>query len=1140
MRSARFARVKAILIEAAALPADARDDFVADACRDDPELLAEVRDLLRFDRPGPGDEGFEIAPEGLLAAGASIGPYEILAVLGEGGMGTVYLARERPATRRHVALKVIKPGMDSREVIARFEAECQVLALMDHPGIARVFTAGSTPQGLPYFVMEYVPGEPITAFCDEHRLGLDARLELFVKTCRAVEHAHLKGVIHRDIKPGNILVSRRDGPPAPKIIDFGIARALSPTGDGDTRHTQLGQTIGTPAYMSPEQDSAAGLDVDTRSDIYSLGVVLYELLTGVLPHDLPAAAGGDPGRPPPRAERAADRPSTRITRLGAGAAAEAGRRGMTVGDWTRRLRGDLDWITMKALDGDRERRYRSAADLADDVLRHLRHEPVQAGPPDLRYRLAKLVRRHRVPVAAGLLVLTTLFLGILGTTVGMLRARSAEAVSRAEARKATASLLLSLGREASARDPTAGVAYGLASLELDDRFATRRFLIQQAARGPLRFELPLLGTRNPWAIDVSPDGRWIAVGWTRNGDIWLYPTTGEEPRALVGHDPCLIAYLEFGPGSDLLASGGMDHTVRLWSVASGQLLRTFACTETPRPFLPLDGRRLVYCVPDTQQAPMWFTCELPDGPATPLGRLGAVGNIEMILPPSLDAPGTRVAHQRGRDVFINPLTDLRPQAARHVGAHDRPVDGVFFHPASDLVASVDLAGEVRVWDSGSGSPRMVRSFQVPNADASRVVELVFDPASRRFATSQNDSLVRIWDPDALPSAAPLPLRGQSYWVNLVAFHPAGDWLVSTGNGGSIAAWPLARSRYPTVLNGPGLVGPSFAIRADGRQLASCDGDGVLRVHDLIAGDGLTDPVVVPVAGTTSRGALAAWFLGSSDTLFVQSYDTAVCCAIDLDGGEQLDLVGLPGMSDLGAAAISPSGRRTAVVFHRLDGSVVKVWDLDAETTATFADSSGSRVDCIRFLAEDELVWAAAGTITSARVGRRSTRVLATGIDGRVLHLMADGQRCLVWNEPLLSVVGLDGTIAFSCTIPDIDLRCSALDAAEAVAALGFRSSDIYLVPLDGSSPHLLAGADRPRRLAFDPLGRFLAAGSRLEIWLWPLPPDVPPLDASTTEVLAHFASLTNLRVRADGSSPSGFTIQTDEFPGWAASRGESR
>jgi eukaryotic-like serine/threonine-protein kinase len=391
---------------------------------------------------GPAFEGGGSGPGGASSGSGHperIGPYRIVSVLGEGGMGVVYLAEQTEPVRREVALKILKPGMDTRQVMARFETERQSLAVMEHPGIARVFDAGATEQGRPYFVMERVDGEPITEYCDRRRLGLRARARLFVQVCRAVQHAHQKGVIHRDLKPSNVLAGEVDGEASCKVIDFGVARAVERVAGG-VPLTQVEQYVGTPAYMSPEQVADTGLDIDTRTDVYSLGVLLYELLAGELPFKESAYRGvallatHAVGDPPPPSSRFAGLPREEQESV-------AERRGGTPDAILRGLRGDLDWIAMCALEKERERRYGTVADLAADLDRHLDDRPVVAGPPSRAYAARKFIRRHRVGVVsvATLAVLLVLFAGAMAVQAD----RVATARDLAVARQAQAEGLIS-------------------------------------------------------------------------------------------------------------------------------------------------------------------------------------------------------------------------------------------------------------------------------------------------------------------------------------------------------------------------------------------------------------------------------------------------------------------------------------------------------------------------------------------------------------------------------------------------------------------------------------------------------------------------------------------------------------------------
>ena len=414
--------------------ADARRRYIAGACEGDPALQSRLEALLLIDE---ADHGFLERPAQGLATraeseitdgpGEQIGPYTLVEAIGEGGFGKVFVAEQHIPVPRKVALKIIKPGMDTRQVVARFESKRRALALMAHPNIAHLIDGGATPSGRPYFVMELVRGATITDFCDQNQYSAAERLKLFVSVCHAIQHAHHKGVIHRDIKPSNVMVALNDGMPVVKIIDFGVAKAIGVQLTENSLFTANGQMVGTPAYMSPEQASMSRVDVDTRSDVYSLGVLLYELLTGTTPIEtirLRDAGYSEIVRlirevEPPR-------PSTRLLALGTSATLVAGNRASDPRHLCRLLSGDLDWIVMKALEKDPNRRYRSPGSFADDVERYLRSEAIQARPPSTAYRIAKFGARHRVAVVAAVAVAVSLLGGTALATWQAMRAREAE------------------------------------------------------------------------------------------------------------------------------------------------------------------------------------------------------------------------------------------------------------------------------------------------------------------------------------------------------------------------------------------------------------------------------------------------------------------------------------------------------------------------------------------------------------------------------------------------------------------------------------------------------------------------------------------------------------------------------------------
>jgi serine/threonine protein kinase/tetratricopeptide (TPR) repeat protein len=424
-----------------------RTAFLDQTCEGNVDLRRRVEALLeahedpRGFMQSPAVSVGELASAHAEGPGTQVGRYKLLQQIGEGGMGIVYMAEQTEPVQRKVALKIIKVGMDSRQVIGRFEAERQALALMDHPNIARVLDAGTTESGRPFFVMELVKGIPITDYCDKHRASPKERLELFIAVCQAVQHAHQKGIIHRDLKPSNVLVAQYDGKPLPKVIDFGVAKATGPKLTDRTLFTEFGAIVGTVEYMSPEEAGLDQLDIDTRSDIYSLGVLLYELLTGTTPLErkrIKEAALLELLRLV--REEEPPRPSTRLSRLEQAPTVSANR-GLEPAMLTRLIRGELDWIVMKALEKDRARRYETASALAQDVQRHLHDEPVLARPVTGRYRLLKFIRRHRVGTAAGMAVVLALLIGGTVATVSMfrvLKASKAEAQQKIEAENARA------------------------------------------------------------------------------------------------------------------------------------------------------------------------------------------------------------------------------------------------------------------------------------------------------------------------------------------------------------------------------------------------------------------------------------------------------------------------------------------------------------------------------------------------------------------------------------------------------------------------------------------------------------------------------------------------------------------------------
>ena len=546
-------------------------------------------------------------PTSLESAGDLIGPYKLVSRLGEGGFGTVWLAERRAPFDQRVALKLIKPGMDSKTVVARFEQERQALAVLNHPGIAKVIDGGLTPKGRPYFAMEYVKGETITAFCDRQKLGLRDRLMLFKQACEAVQHAHLKGIVHRDIKPANILAFDSEGEgPKVKVIDFGVAKAMSRPLTEKTIFTETGQMIGTPEYMSPEQADPTSADIDIRSDIYSLGVLLYELIAGATPFDgseLRSKAYGEIQRilrevDPPR-------PSDRLSTISAKDAALSSRiesaRGTRIRELAKTLRSELEWIPLKAIRKEPRHRYQTAIQLAEDVENYLEGRPLVAGPESATYRIGKYARRHKALSTTILAVTVSLVAGLSLATWQWQRAEANAAEARTERARADERAIAAEKAERTAQEEREAavaakekaedlltvIAIGdaLDAARRSDPATTRRELaiVEERGRGD-RFDArlaramsdqsigePLRGHKSAvYSVSFSPDGTTLASG-SRDHTIRLWDAaTGQQiGEPLRGHEGWVTS-VSFSPDGFTLASGSADHTIRLWDTATGQ------------------------------------------------------------------------------------------------------------------------------------------------------------------------------------------------------------------------------------------------------------------------------------------------------------------------------------------------------------------------------------------------------------------------------------------------------------------------------------------------------------------------------------------------------------------------------------------
>jgi len=951
--------------------------FLARACAGDSELRACVEGLLRAHNragkfldgtPSVRSDGDGVEePTAVERPGVVIGPYKLLEQIGEGGFGIVFMAEQVRPMRRRVALKIVKPGMDTRQVIARFEAERQALALMDHPNISRVLDGGATDSGRPYFVMELVRGVPITDYCDQHHLSVCDRLELFIAICHAVHHAHQKGIIHRDIKPSNVLITLHDGTPVPKVIDFGVAKALSGQLTDKTLFTGFAQMIGTPLYMSPEQTELSGLDVDTRSDIYSLGVLLYELLTGTTPFEKERLleASYDEMRRIIREEEPA-KPSTRLSTLAEAASTIATRRHSDLSALIHLCRGELDWIAMKAMEKDRTRRYETAFALAADVRRYLKDEPVSACPPSATYRLRKLARRHKPALIAAALVATALLVGTVISTWQAIRATVAEqtAEQRLEAETKERGRAVRAERQAQRQlfeSRLAEAGASRLSRQVGQRFESWRAISEAAelARqlGLGKAELCLL-RNEAIACLALPDVRPIQGPWKVppssspvefDPDLKHYARTDPEgavsvhriddDRELARLSGPVPKGLTFSPDGVYLAIQYPSNVV-VWD-----WLRDVTVFKTHAPAYNI----AVGFAPDHKLLAVGYfegggtvvIYELPNGAERKRFSLG-------VLPMHL------AFHPSGATLAVNgrqevQLLDVATGTLIRKLAHPVFTFHVAWHEDGTLLATTGDDHQIRVWDTAAGRIQMKGPHARPRRtafasgadlllswggdDISRLwnpwtgQQLLQIPGAasqlsrdgRRLVTQRGGQLT-LWELMPASEHRTLPRRRvaelQTLWEGDIS--PDGRWLLQGTNQG-VLVWDLLRRKELALLPVSRVTHAKF--HPSGKELFTSGPTGLLRWPVEASAEilRLGPPTELPINGYCFLERIGL----DRDARTLAVADLYAGCHI-LDLHDPTLRERLVHHHRAVWAAMSPDGR--CVVSSTQDGSGIKVWE----------------------------------------------------------------------------------------------------------------------------------------------------------------------------------------------------------------------
>jgi WD40 repeat protein len=1022
---------------------------VAPANSESPEAGQPPNDSLRTEQPGQ-----------------RIGRYKLLEQIGEGGFGAVWMAEQEEPLRRKVALKIVKLGMDTKQVVARFEAERQALAMMDHPNIARVFDGGATENGRPYFVMELVQGVPITTYCDTRKLATRERLELLIEICQAVQHAHQKGIIHRDLKPSNILVTEQDGKPVPKVIDFGIAKATGAELTEKTLFTQFNQMIGTPAYMSPEQAGLGSLDLDTRTDIYSLGVLLYELLTGQTPFDTMEllAAGLDEIRRTIR-EQEPVRPSTRRTRERMLSKSE-------IRNAKSEIDPDLDWIALKALEKDRSRRYQTANALALDVQRYLGNEVIQARPPSAVYRFQKAWRRNKLVFTTVTAVTASLLIGLAISTWLFIKEKRSAAVLRQSTYASEMNVAFQAwqdGRVVHARvllekqRPHPG--------ETDLRGFEWRYLWKHSRATEL---FTLTNAATAWGFALSPDGQTVAA--CAGGQVGLWNVTTRKLISILDPEvPGWLMSMAFSPDGRTLAIADYDQgQARLWDVANRKQIGLLKMKEhlIGVAYSP-DGKNLVTTggtlyQPNSASEVVIWDMTTKQKIHTLLGATSWVYQATF-------SPDGRTLAASGGDGAVTLWKVATGEMIARLPGHHGFVEPVTFSSDGEILAAGDEQGYVWLWNWRS---RRIES--VFRAHDRPIYTILFCPDEQSLITTSRDHTARMWDRKTGRETA--RFAGHVGAVSVARLFPDGQTLVTSSQDGSIKFWDVRNQFLDNVL---GTHTESYApvlFTSDGRFLARVE----RNKRQITFFDTETGAEVKVLSGqdaSASQDGKLLCLVRDSKLIFLDPVTFVETGSMD---------AGAP----LGSSAVSPDGKLIAV--RRRDSAATNVVIIDAgqqREVSVFPTLDGEWAPLL-FAREGTLLLTAGQTAnTISAWDTRSWRKVATfegkSRDSAVLAVSPDGNTIaastadsiLVWamdhpSNPTILNTGAGNAYSLAFSPDGKTLAIGAIDSTIRLWNVAARQEVAVFV--DHSS--------YVNSIAFAPDGRTLASISldkTLRIWRAP-------------------------------------------------------